>query len=383
MLAAAGIVAGAGVAEQAGLIAAEPAGLARVRVRSAEGERTIEGRVLVEAADGGVLLESADARLDLVQPADIVSREALPEPATNEPESAEVVGRRILAELPDGFELLVTRHYCICHDTSRAYAKWCAAVFERLHDAFGNYWRKAGFGLVDASRPLVVVIFADQERYAAYAADALGPAADRVAGYYDLMSNRVITYDLTGSDALRGERGAGSAKLGILASPAASGLVATLVHEATHQMAFNGGMHRRLAPVPLWVSEGIATCFETPDLTSTHGWNGIGAVNGPRMEQWRTGHRPGTAAAIVLDDTPFREAASGVQAYADAWALTHFLMQTRRREFVVYLRLLAAKPPLADDSPEQRRADFRQAFGSEPEAIEPAFLRFMARQQPR
>ena len=65
----------------------------------------------------------------------------------------------------------------------------------------------------------------------------------------------------------------------ILARPEAAGLVATVVHEATHQMAFNCGLHARLAPVPVWVSEGIATYFETPDLRSRTGWRGIGGVN--------------------------------------------------------------------------------------------------------
>jgi len=194
----------------------------------------------------------------------------------------------------------------------------------------------------------------------------------------------VITYDLTGSDAVRdeGPRG-GAARLAVLSNPAASGLVATLVHEATHQMAFNAGMHRRLAPVPLWVSEGVATYFETPDLGSSQGWRAIGLVNEQRLQQWRKAHQPGDFARLVTDDEPFRGAETGVDAYAGAWAMTYFLVQTRRREFVKYLGILAAKEPLSDDSPPLRRKDFLAAFGAEPEAIEPVFLRYMARQRER
>lgn len=361
----------------------------RVTVRRDGVTKTLEGKVVVEAVDGGILLERPDTALELLQPQAIVRREPLAgggEAAGGL--DAAAVGRRILAELPDGFEVFSTKHYCICHDTSRPYAQWCGAVFERLHDAFMNYWSRAGLPLAAADRPLVVVIFSSQERYLAHARPVLGEAADRVAGYYDLMSNRVITYDLTGSDAVRGEglrSGAvrPGAKLAALASPAASGLVATLVHEATHQMAFNSGMHRRLAPVPLWASEGVAIYFETPDLGSSQGWRKIGLVNEPRLAQWQKSFQPGDVAKLVADDEAFRRADSGVDAYAAAWAMTYFLVQTRRGEFVEYLRLLGAKEPLAEDSAESRREDFRAAFGVGPEEIEPAFLRFMARLRER
>jgi hypothetical protein len=233
----------------------------------------------------------------------------------------------------------------------------------------------------EAGRPLVVVIFADRQRYEAFAAGDLGAAADRVVGYYNLLSNRVTTFDLTGSDALtrRSGRSAGRAGLEILARPEAAGLVATLVHEATHQTAYNCGLHRRLAPVPLWVSEGIATYFETPDLASDRGWRGIGGINRLRLDRYLASQRPGTLQAIVLDDEPFRRADEAVDNYARAWALTYFLVQTRKEAFVSYLRTLAEKPPLAADSPEIRRQDFLDAFGSTPEQLEEPLLKFMAR----
>jgi len=226
---------------------------------------------------------------------------------------------------------------------------------------------------------MVVVLFGDRGAYEAHAAGAVGEAADRVVGFYDLMSNRVTSFDLTGTDALAGgPRPAGRTGLDILSSPAAASQVATLVHEATHQMAFNCGMHRRLAPVPLWVSEGIATYFETPDLESTRGWRGIGGVNGPRLERFLTNHRAGSLEAVVRGDDLFRDADSAIDAYATAWATVHHLLQTRKQAFVGYLELLAAKRPLADDPPERRLDEFRAAFG-DPAAVEAEVVRAMAR----
>lgn len=343
-----------------------------------EGERALEGTVVIEAADGAMLLELDDQRLELLQGNEIRSRRSVDAPSS--PATPREEGKRILAELPEGFDLLVTRHYVICFDTSRAYAQWCGALFEKLHDAFINYWRKAGVEVEAPGRPLVIVIFSDRERYEAHAARDLGAAADRVVGYYNLLTNRVTTFDLTGSDQLarRPATSAGRAGLEILASPEAAGLVSTLVHEASHQMAFNCRMHRRLAPVPVWLSEGVATFFETPD-PGGRGWKRIGGVNRPRLETFLSSYRPGVLDEIVRGDEPFRATEGAIDAYARAWALTAFLAQTRKAALVDYITAIGAKPPLAPDGPEERLQDFVAAFGVEPHELEQPLMKFLAR----
>jgi hypothetical protein len=130
--------------------------------------------------------------------------------------------------------------------------------------------------------------------------------------------------------------------------------------------------------VPLWVSEGIATAFETPDLTNTRGWKGVGEVNGPRLDQFLANQRPGTIDAIIADDDRFRQPETALDAYAAAWALTHHLLHSRKDDFAAYLRTLAAQRALAEDSPERRREAFRAAFG-EPKAVEQQVLKMAAR----
>lgn len=350
-----------------------------VVVSAEEGPRTLEGSIVREAIDGGMLLHLDDQRLELVQPDTVLERRTLPAPDGDEAPAAGDVGKRILAELPDGFDMLVTRHYVVCFDTSRAYAQWCASLFERLHPTFLNYWQKSGLE-VDAPRePLVVVIFAERKRYEAFTARDLGAAADRVVGYYNMLDNRIYTFDLTGSNLLRRRPPTTAARAGleILSSPEAAGLVSTLVHEASHQMAFNCGLHRRLAPVPLWLSEGVATFFETPD-TGGRVWKGIGGVNRPRREHFLATYRPGVLGEI-LSDEPFRDATTAVDSYARAWALTAYLARTHKAALMKYMATMAAKEPLADDDPETRRRDFVDAFGVEPEELEDKLLRFLAR----
>ena len=96
--------------------------------------------------------------------------------------------------------------------------------------------------------------------------------------------------------------------------------------------------------------------------TGDRGWRAIGTVNRPRLEHFLRHHRPGLIATIIRDDEPFRHPDTALDAYAAAWALAHHLLQTRKPEFVAYLRSLAAKrygvgggppvtPPLAGSNP--------------------------------
>jgi hypothetical protein len=357
--------------------------LFRMRLRAPGGGiATRTGTILVEAEDGSLLLAGDDQRWEIIPRDTVVDRVLVAAP--REPESPRDLGRRILGELPPGFDLLVTKHYVVCFDTSRSYAQWAAAVFERLHEAFANFWERAGMEVTPPRQPLIVVIFSDRRRYEEHAAGDLGAATDRVVGYYNILSNRITTYDLTGSDALAATAGrsAGRAGVEILARPEAAGLVSTLVHEATHQMAFNCGLHQRLAPVPVWICEGVAAYFETPDVTSDRGWKAIGTVNAPRRQQFLATARTGWIEPLLVDDDQFRRPETAIDAYAQAWALTAFLVQTKKPAFVRYLQTLAAKKPLAEDSKELRREEFVATFGVPDAAFEQAVATFVARLRP-
>ncbi len=367
------LVAFAAVVALPAAIAAEPRPQrVAVEVAAPDGERTLEGRVVAKAADGGMLLELDDQRLEVVKPGSVRSRRTLAEP--NALADPKALGRRIVRELPAGFTFLVTEHYVVCHDTPRPYAEWCAALFERLHAAFLAHWEKAGLEIRAPEEPLVVVIFADRARYETFAAADLGAAKGRVGGYYDTRSNRITTFDLTRSESLARipANSAARAGLQILSRPEAAGLVSTLVHEATHQMAFNSGLHRRMAPVPVWVAEGMATYCE-------RGWKEIGEINKPLLDRFLSGQGEGDFDTIVVDDAPFRDVEKMPMAYARAWALTAFLARSRPEQYARYMAGIAAKPPLSPDGPQHRRRAFVEAFGAEPREFEEEAAEFLAR----
>lgn len=367
---------------QLATVAAEPTAVQVVTAALDGSRQAVAGRLVVEARDGSLLVETATQQLEILAGNEIISRTTCP-PA--EPLSPRELGRLTLADLPAGFSLLTTRHYVICYDTSLGYARWSAALLEQLHQGFHAYFSRLGLPLKPAERPLIVVIFSDRRAYEAAAAQEVGAASHSIVGYYNQLTNRITTFDITGLDSLQDGRttSAGRAGLALLSSPKAAGLVATLVHEATHQLAFNAGLHRRLAPVPVWVSEGIATYFETPELTTARGWRTIGGINRPRLDLVRQQFTPGLLDRIVTSDEPFRNPDQALVAYAHAWATISYLVKLRRHEFGDYLAKLAEKPPLAADSAERRQHDFQAAFGCSPNDLEQPLLRYLATLPPR
>lgn len=362
------------------LLAGTAPGMDRITFVRGEKKTTAEGRIVIEAQDGGRLLLTRDGVLWLIQPEEIVEVGTTEEPFA--PFTRSQLATLLLAELPPGFQVHETAHYLILHNTSGDYVRWCGSLFERLYMAFTNYWSRKGFDLHEAEFPLVAIVFADRAPYLRHAQAELGEAAQNIIGYYSLQSNRMTMYDLTGLETLRALTGKGDVTVAqILAMPQAAQNVATVVHEATHQIAFNCGLHTRLSDCPLWFSEGIAVFFETPDVTSARGWRTIGGVNRPRLDRFhdylRT--RPSDSLrTLVVSDARFRNVAQGLDAYAEAWALTYFLLNQRREATIEYLKVLSAKSPMVWDDEATRLAEFETAFGPIDE-LDPEFLRFMRR----
>jgi hypothetical protein len=364
------------------LVSCEAFALDLVTLKKDGREVHLKGECQVTAEDGGLLVLTPDGVLWTVPPEELIEHTKDDVPFA--PYPREELSRRLMAELPAGFDTFETTHYLICYNTSKAYAQWCGSLFERLYLAFTNYWSRKGFELHDPQFPLVALVFADRESYIRYARKELGDAAESIIGYYNLRSNRMTMYDLTGVQALRrpsDRRGSPAEINQMLARPEAERTVATVIHEATHQIAFNCGLQTRYADIPLWVSEGIAVYFETPDLRSARGWRTIGAVNAPRLAQFRQylSRRPsGSLGSLVADDARLRDSKQAADAYAEAWALNYFLLLQRGKQYDAYLKMLSEKGPLLWDKPEARLQQFTDAFG-DLEQLDTEFVRFMGR----
>lgn len=339
----------------------------------------VDGKIVVEAADGGLLVQDARGVLWAITPDEIVSRDSDAIPFI--PADHDEMGERLLKEFPDGFRIHKTAHYVVCYNTSPAYAQWCGALYERLLLAFRTYWKNRGFKLHDPEMPLVALVFDSQRSYAAYAKPELGDATSKIIGYYSPQSNRVVMYDLTGSEVGGRRRGSTADHINrLLMRPGAERTVATVIHEATHQIAFNCGLQTRYADIPLWISEGMAIYFETPDLRSSKGWRKFGDVNHVRLSDFRRylRNRPNDSlATLISNDDRFRDPRRADAAYAEAWALNYFLIRKRPKDYLAYMKVLSEKRPLRYDDPKDRQMLFKECFGDDVEKLNTEFLRYM------
>lgn len=346
-----------------------------------DGRFTVEGRLTVRTASE-ILFLACDGRMHLVNPSRVVELEETQEKP--KPLSKEEMIAELRREFGSRFRVFSTNRYVICYNSDPDFARSCGRLFERLHGAFANYFQKAGFQVQPNEYPLVAIVFGDEKEFLAYATRELGEdMARNVIGYYSFLSNRMVLFDM--------QARAGRAGLGNVARKTPSGPrsidayteanIATVIHEAAHQLAYNTGFHQRFSDNPLWLAEGMGMFFEAPNRQSAN-WSGIGEINRPRLALFRDQHLvPGGNRVDILkliqDDELLRDKKTALVGYADSWALTYFLIKTHREQYYEYLRILAKKPPLAQDGPNQRLADFKAAFGDDVAQLEEDFVRYI------
>ncbi len=339
-------------------------------------EQTVTGRIRVQAQDGGLLLEDRQGFLWPITTSQTPVRETLEAPFTAM--TADELTTSLQAEFGTGFEVVRTPHYLICTNAGPGYGEWCGQLFERLHIGFQKFWKDRLPGLEAPDRPLVAIAFATQKEYQDFQVTDAGGVVGAAQGYFSSRTNRMVLFDQsTTGPALN--RTAAEIQKQALHNP---GNIATVIHEAVHQLSFNIGLQTRYADNPVWFSEGMAMYFETPDLEARSGWRTIGQINPVRLDRYRTlaKQRSPEIRSLLATDDRFRAPQLAVDAYAEAWALHFFLLRTQKEKYNSYLRQLTAKPPMKWDTPDQRVADFETAFGPLAE-VEKEQAKFMARQR--
>ncbi|WP_166830914.1 DUF1570 domain-containing protein [Thalassoroseus pseudoceratinae] len=330
---------------------------------------TATGRILVEAQDGGMLLQTPTAEIVIVPGENLESKDTVGE---FQSATAEELGRAMLAELGVGFRIHATEHYVIASDANRDYTADVGQLFERLYTAFQEAFESKAVTLTKSEFPLAVVLFADQKDFAQYATAENGPVTAQSQGYYSARSNRIILYDLSRNSRSR------SVRANALRTNAA-----TIIHEATHQIAFNRGLHTRYADNPLWFTEGLAMQFETFDPRTRNPKRTIGLRHRHRLQQfldYARQRRPrNSLETLIATNDRFVDPKIATDAYAEAWALTYFLMHEKRDEYEKYLESIAKLEPLMFRSSEEHVQVFQKYFGDDLESLDREFLRVIRR----
>lgn len=311
------------------------------------------------------------------------------------------VRNQLRREFGHGWEIIGAGQFLVCAPTGRG--RVFARTFDDVYRSFRSYFSRRGFELPQPQFPLIAVVFPTEQEFAANCARDDVPYGPGLKGYYHRLTNRTSLFESQTdrlaslhtpstlhayAELIPGRRladhllqfGAETPDATTWDAVIEADLRDTIVHEATHQVAYNLGLHTRIGDNPKWITEGLATMFESDGArTNAGGGRPELRLNRERFERFSQsvgkGHRPGFLADLVAGDRLFQS--SPLDAYAQAWALTFFLAETRSPLHSRYLKTLAARDPLKPYTAQERLADFQAAFGNDLNRLEVSWLRFM------
>lgn len=270
------------------------------------------------------------------------------------------VREQLTKELNRDFQIAIAGNYVVAGPPQSV--ERMAPLFDQLYRDFLVGFAARGFKVKPPETPLIAVIFPDRTSFESYCKDEGVRPQPGLRGFYMPQSNRVALYD--------------TARTG---SEPAKALDATILHEATHQVAFNVGIHSRLATTPKWVVEGLATAFEREAMRTNSRQGSVMTRINPERYSWFQRYRkerrvPRSLGMFVQNDASFDTAT--LDAYSEAWALSFFLLETRSAEYAKYLHTLHQRDPMKPYPSEERLKDFQSAFGRDLVMLEAHFLRF-------
>ncbi|QDT38123.1 DUF1570 domain-containing protein [Stratiformator vulcanicus] len=330
-------------------------------IRTADGTETIsasahgsaEGVKALMLPDGSIRLEPSANIIKRV-PMDGLALAAAEE--MSETLKGELGGELVLTLYDEPFLVaLVLSDPLDRRDDRRAagFLKKAVRFQQNVNRVFERFADEVDLKLTEPEFPLVMLVFESDDDFEAYATEATGGrglSASSVLGFYSGITNR-LALRLTECDTFE-----------------------VPLHEAIHQFVYNRGLAKRLAPVPSWWNEGIATGFENNGETIGVGPGRISADFAERAQTANSSDWNG----VVSGDTAFRRDSLAGDAYTHAWSLHWYLVTQHRKQYADFVRSLGQLEPLTDQTPESRLAIFQRAFKQPPNEMQSEFPRVLS-----
>jgi uncharacterized protein DUF1570 len=322
---------------------------------------------------------------------------------------------RVMWQLGPGFSRFDTPHFVILSDCSPEWTSTRGDMLERTRSQFYRVTAAMGLPAYPHTHKLMCVLFNDHGSYQAFAKANDGLEAGWVAGYYATLSNRIVFYNDATSpvyeaargrlksyeeqmretrgraeEADRARRGDQARRLHAsaddldqrirsersrLGERAAASATAKTVHEAVHLLAFNSGLQLPDRDYPFWLSEGLATSFETDRPGNAFGpdrpWN-----TGTRQDRFDELRREGRLAPLErivgLSEVSGWDGETADAMYCQSFALFTYLFQRDPAAVGRYMRALSDEP--AGRISRSRQLElFTMAFG-DPASVERGML---------
>lgn len=298
----------------------------------------------------------------------------------------ELAAERTTAEAGPGFARYETEHFIIFSDCDREWTISRARLLDRTYYQFHRMMRRLGLEGVPPAEKLQCVLIDRHEDYAAFARRFDGVDAAWIAGYYASRNNRVVFYNDADSPAFRvasqqldefrtvaakAEKRASEARRSNAGKPideleeqaqrirehietetvrleseVLTASVTKSTHEAAHLIAFNCGLQSRAHQYPFWLTEGLATCFETLAPDRPFGPDEPFAEREREFREAMSRDRLITLEAFVsMNNVPGEDAETARVMYAQAYALFRYLFRYEREKLAAYFRDIMLEPP--------------------------------------
>lgn len=316
---------------------------------------------LYGSGQGVHALRLADGQIQIIPQAAVQNRKvaAGPEPLTPEAALKQLENKfgkvtfRGLAEPPYVIGLILAAPLPKSSERRASAALKKAAHFMKsVERVFKEFVKRIRVDTKPPTHPLVLLIFETDDIFNKYNKEVTGGqglSARNTSGFYSPLSNWLA---IRMTECLTFE---------------------TPLHEAIHQQVYNQHVLKRLAPLPTWFNEGIATGFEGNGEKISIGPSRISRRYSYKAQQpmtldWKT---------IVADDSAFRGDVLAGEAYTHAWSLHWLLVSKYRDKYVAYLKLLSQKEPLQVENSKQRVREFEEILGKSVSEFQSEFFMYL------
>ncbi len=292
--------------------------------------------------------------------------------------------------LPQRFLDYETRRFIVISDAAPGWSRRQAALLERTYHQFNRFARRLNVKPLPLRHKLVCVLFQEHDDYRRFARTRDGVTADWISGYYSPKSDRIVFYNIEtnpdfaeaiqvseSAERIAKVEGHTPAARGLLRKEYKKAAIATVVHEAVHQLSFHTRIQSPQIQNPLWLSEGLATAFETDRPNRSFGPDRKYDL---REEQFTDILEEGKLIPLrdlvtysnMLDNEDDTIAAVYLQSYSLVTWMCRF-RKAEMREFLDALRSEHSGRPSA----RRQLQIFEKAFGKV-DAVEKAWLRYVS-----
>ncbi len=332
----------------------------------------------------------------------------------NAPTRGSKAYRETRALLPKRFIEYDTKRFVVMSDAEPQWTRTQMQRLERTHHQFHRYTRKLGLQPLPLEHKLVCVLFRDRRDYQVFANKHDDVVDPWIAGYYSPLHDRIVFYQGEANPSVIEARRKLKQMQEDIASidrqvhlaardgdrEQARNLqqhkqryrqhlqlesnrvdeftdqvnTATTIHEATHQLMFHTRVQSPHMQYPLWLSEGLATAFETDAPNAAFG---PAHEYSPRREAFEELLKEGTLVnlrpLVTWTRIPANDDETVRAVYHQSYALVTWMSRFRKNQLRRYLELMAAEPAGRPNAA-NHLVVFERAFG-DVDRLQTAWLR--------